>query len=203
MKGILFFDVETNGLPNFKLPPDDPSQPHIVQIAAILSSAYGEVIGQFKTLIRPDGWEISDELVEIHGINTEMCADFGVSIRTALKAVFDFKKRSICAVAHNVSFDRFLLRSEAERQGMTEWLDADSFEWECTIEMTRPICQLPPTPRMIRAGFDGFKSPKLIEAHQHLFCEGFDKAHDAMADVMACKRIYFECQRLLAEKEQQ
>ena len=62
--------------------------------------------------------------------------------------------------------------------------------------MTTPICKMPPTPKMLAAGFDKFKMPKLIEAHQHLFGEGFDKAHDAMADVMACKRIYFECKRL-------
>ena len=35
----LFFDTETTGLPKYKLPIDDPAQPMIVQLAAIMSDA--------------------------------------------------------------------------------------------------------------------------------------------------------------------
>jgi DNA polymerase III epsilon subunit-like protein len=42
----------------------------------------------------------------------------------------------------------------------------------------------------------GYKWPKLMELHQKLFNEGFDGAHDAMNDVLACGRSFFELQRL-------
>ena len=37
----LFFDTETTGFPNEKIPYNHPSQPHIVQIAAVLDDDKG------------------------------------------------------------------------------------------------------------------------------------------------------------------
>lgn len=34
MSLVYFFDTETTGLPQFKLPSNDPSQPHLVDLAA-------------------------------------------------------------------------------------------------------------------------------------------------------------------------
>ncbi len=38
----------------------------------------------------------------------------------------------------------------------------------------------------------GYKWPKLEELHNFLFKEGFDGAHDALNDVMATSKCYFE-----------
>lgn len=45
-------------------------------------------------------------------------------------------------------------------------------------------CQIP--------GAHGFKWPKLEELHEKLFGCAFDGAHDAMNDVMATAKCYFE-----------
>ena len=45
-------------------------------------------------------------------------------------------------------------------------------------------CQLP--------GRYGFKWPTLQELHSTLFNESFDGAHDALSDVRACARCFFE-----------
>lgn len=42
----------------------------------------------------------------------------------------------------------------------------------------------------------GFNGPILQELHNHLFNEDFDGAHDALADVKATARCFFELKRL-------
>ena len=37
-----------------------------------------------------------------------------------------------------------------------------------------------------------YKNPSLTQLHMHLFGEKFDDAHDALADVVACARCFFE-----------
>ena len=69
------FDTETTGLPQFKLPSDHPSQPHLVDIAALLYNEVGELMESFEAIIRPDGWTIPDEAARVHGITTEMAMD--------------------------------------------------------------------------------------------------------------------------------
>lgn len=72
---------------------------------------------------------------------------------------------------------------------------------ECAIELVTPMCKMPPTERMIAAGRgDQFKNPKLVEAHQFLFGEGFDGAHSALADARATKRVWFEAKRRIVEE---
>jgi hypothetical protein len=47
------------------------------------------------------------------------------------------------------------------------------------------ICKLP-------SKYPGeYKWPRLIEAYRHAFGKDFTGAHDALADVRACKEIYF------------
>ena len=42
----------------------------------------------------------------------------------------------------------------------------------------------------------GFKWPKLEELYQVLFGKQMENAHDALADVMACKECFFELIKL-------
>ena len=49
---------------------------------------------------------------------------------------------------------------------------------------------------MRAAGFNKPKSPKLEECIEHFFGEKLSGAHDAMVDVGACKRVYFNLKAL-------
>ncbi|MGB5134457.1 MAG: hypothetical protein WBN89_04710 [Prochlorococcaceae cyanobacterium] len=49
------------------------------------------------------------------------------------------------------------------------------------------LCQLP--------GRYGYKWPRLNELHRHLFGRGMGAAHNALVDVQACARCFFELQR--------
>ena len=54
---------------------------------------------------------------------------------------------------------------------------------------TTEFCQLP-------GRYKNYKWPKLEELHRILFKEEFDGAHDAMGDVKAMVRCFFELDRL-------
>lgn len=51
----LFFDTETTGLPNFKIPFNHESQPHICQLAAILTDQNGKIKSELNAIIKPEG----------------------------------------------------------------------------------------------------------------------------------------------------
>lgn len=89
-------------------------------------------------------------------------------------------------VAHNKSFDMFLIRIALRRYGLlTDDMDAwwKALPTFCTMKATTNLCALP-------GKRGGFKWPKLIEAYRHAFGEDFSGQHDAMADVKACARLH-------------
>ena len=61
---------------------------------------------------------------------------------------------------------------------------------------SRDIVKLPPTKKMIAAGFNSFKSPKLEEAYQFFYGKKPEKSHDAMADVESTQAIFLKLMEL-------
>jgi DNA polymerase-3 subunit epsilon len=180
----IVFDTETTGKANFKRPADDPSQPRIVQLGAILYDEEKRVVAEMNLLVKPDGWAIPKEASDIHGITTERAERYGLPIKTVIMLFIVLCRRAQLSVAHNRPFDKLMVEAELIRLGFTKELE----EWRamagfCTMEATTPILRLP--------GPYGFKWPKLQEAYVHFFGEEFDGAHDAMADVRACGRVYY------------
>ena len=75
----LFYDIETNGMPDWKVPSDSEHQPHIVQIGALLVDRdTKEIVQSLNLIVRPDGWEITKELSDIHGITHEHALEVGL-----------------------------------------------------------------------------------------------------------------------------
>ena len=60
----------------------------------------------------------------------------------------------------------------------------------CTMKAALPIINLPPSEKMLAAGFNRPKQPRLSECIQHFFGQEMDGAHDAINDVRACARVY-------------
>jgi DNA polymerase-3 subunit epsilon len=180
MSLILFYDTETTGLPLFKEPSEHPGQPHIVQLAAALvDENTRKIIQSIDLIIKPDGYEIPEEMTAIHGIDTAFASAYGVSFIHAMSVflhLWDGQKR----VAYNESFDARIVRIAQHRLGVSE---KNLDEWklapaECCMKMANQHTKLG-------------KFPKLIEAYRHFFGEDFDNAHSAMADVKACIAVYF------------
>lgn len=62
---------------------------------------------------------------------------------------------------------------------------------ECTARLATPICALPPTEKMKAVGRFHHKTPNLGEAYRHFTGKELVNAHSAMADVLACRDVYF------------
>lgn len=173
-----FADTETS----------DPVNQRIVQLAAVLCDEQGQEVDVLNTLIKPDGWEICERFVGIHGITTDMCQQQGIPMVEALYKFTTFIKRSKKTICHNFKFDSARIDMELKLYGFHEdaliLSQTPSF---CTMVNLTNVCCIP-NPN----GRAGYKWPKLKEAHKHFFGIEFDKQHDALADVRACKRIYFE-----------
>lgn len=191
----LFFDNETSNLPNWREPSDHPSQPHLLQLACILAEEDGTEIETFSTLVKPyPGCIIGEEAFAAHGITIRKATEEGMDGKEAAERFFAMMFKAERAIGHNVTFDIRIMRIHAAC--------AVGFKWDCpvpyvcTMRSASPIINLPPTPKMIAAGFNKPKAPNLGECMKHFFNEDLEGAHDALVDVRACKRVFHAIQDL-------
>lgn len=222
MDGILFYDVETTGVIDRRMLLEDSGAPRVWQLAALLTDQVGRELSQFSTLIEPDGWtiptddEFFEKMARSHGYESvaelqAACERYGESGATALCRLQSMADRASTNVAHNRGFDGRMVRIECLRHNVgypfadvepVVYVNPKTKEpvggksgktWMkfCTMLVSRPICEIP-----YPSGRGGYKWPKLEEAYRHFFDEELVGAHDAMVDVRACKRIYFELRRL-------
>jgi DNA polymerase III epsilon subunit-like protein len=89
-------------------------------------------------------------------------------------------------VAHNMSYDFNVVGSEFLRFELKSKNKPKKF---CTKEIGTNFCK-------IKGKYGKYKWPTLTELHEKLFNEGFEGAHDALADVEACGRCFFELKKL-------
>lgn len=177
----LFFDTETTGLP----PGGD--RVHMCQLAWILQSDGGKNHGHGNFIIKPDGWTIPNEVAQIHGITTERALAEGTPVGEVLSIFVACCYLPVWLVAHNMQFDRSILQAEFARLG---WEDALHGKGAfCTMQSSVDLCGL-----KRRDGKP--KWPKLEELHRHLFGCGFEGAHDALNDIKATAKCFWELRRL-------
>jgi len=201
---ILFFDTETTGLFTSSLSVDDPSQPYLVQLAAQLCNDSGRVVAGFSLIIDPNlssnvDVNIPGAASNVHGITNEIATKFGVSANDAITIFARFYQAADLLCAHNIAFDKGIVEVAIARRYNKIWpLRKPLF---CTMLAASKILDLPPTERMLAAGFDKPKPPKLSECVRHFFNEDLDDAHDAMADVVACRRVYFHIKEIIGQHD--
>lgn len=200
MTKILAFDTETTGLPDMQISPGDPAQPWPVQIAAIMADENGVHQHAINFLVNP-GVPITPGALATHGITQPRVEKFGVKPLTAVTVLFALVARADVIVGHNLDFDINIINLAKLRLGIHHETDLfDGKEHFCTQKKTAHYIKLPPTERMVQAGFHNMpKSPTLAEAHQYFLGEAIPNAHDAMADTAAALRIYFQVKRMYAE----
>lgn len=184
----LFFDTETTGVPkNYSAPASEVDNwPRVIQLAYQVYDENEALVKECCQLIKPDGWEIPAEKFWIdNGYTTEKSLSEGVPLLSVLQEFVNDRAATAYHIAHNISFDSKILRAEMIRANIDIEFTGKKV---CTMQAGTSHCAIPST--------RGFKWPKLIELHNKLFNEGFEGAHDALADVKACARCFFEMKRL-------
>ena len=184
----LFFDTETSGLPKDRdAPPSDVDKwPHAVQVGWILCKPDGSVEEERDYIVKPDGWTVSDSAAKVHGITTERALAEGVPVAPVLGEFAVAVQRADTVVAHNLEFDRKVMKAELIRAGIST--GGVRPKLVCTMTQSTDFCAIP--------GKYGNKWPTLEELHQHLFEEPVSGAHSALADTQACMRCFFRLREL-------
>ena len=189
---VLFFDTETDGLPvndAISAKMDPQNWPHIVQLAWLETDDEGNILSSGSKIVRPEGFVIPEEATAIHGITQEYALREGEPLKKVMRKFKQLLGRTYMNVAHNLWFDANVLAAEFKRCHV----DDDNFLYSagyCTMQGTTDLCKLP---------FESdnhpdcmYKWPKLTELHEFLFGHSFDGAHDALNDVKATARCFWE-----------
>lgn len=178
----LFFDTETTGLVDFKLPAGVPAQPHLVSLAAVMVGEGGEELQSVRLVCKPDTYVSSPEALAVNGITREFAERFGVPRLTVLSCFSWLARAADALVAYNLDYERVVLEGEYLRAGKSSPFDGK--RELCEMKRMTEVCKIP-SPR----GF-GFKWPSLAESHRRATGEGVVNAHDAMSDVRALIRVH-------------
>lgn len=187
----LFFDTETNGLPkNYKATMyDTKNWNRVIQLAWAFYDEDKKLVDKQVDLIKPTDWTIPYEKFWIdNGYTTELNIEKGILLEEVFKKFMPYLQKCKYIVAHNMSFDYNILGCEMIRLGLKSKNKPIKL---CTKEASTNFCAIP-NPNYTCS----FKWPKLEELHNKLFKKGFDGAHDAMNDVMALQKCFFELVKL-------
>ncbi len=166
----LILDTETTALVSNSLL-DQKYQPRIIEFYGCLVDDDGELIRELEFFVDP-GMPIPAEVTKITGIKPEDLKG-AQPWRAHAPEVKALIEEAHIVVAHNLSYDSFVIGSEMQRLGR-------EVSWPfgvCTVESTEHL--------------KGHRL-KLSDLHELLFGEPFTGAHRARVDVAALKRCYFE-----------
>ena len=180
----LIFDTETTGFARFNDSWEHSSQPHIVQIAAKLVENE-KTYAAFQAIVSGDV-PSSAGAFTTHMITESLRNRVGITPGDAARIFSVLLERANRLVAHNMKFDLILIGALFRRRGFdtTRLTEIPKF---CTMLALTPVMKLP-------GSRGGYKWPKLEEAYKaYIDPAGFSGAHDAMADTIACQKLFEIC----------
>lgn len=182
------YDTETTGLLDWKSPSGSDSQPHIVQLAALLvDNTTRKTVASMDVIIKPNGWVIPEEVSAIHGITTAHALAVGIPEQEAIAMLLELRADHE-RVAYNKTFDQRIVRIALKRffddEDIEKWAVKD--DHHCSMRMAREVM--------------GGKQPKLIDAYQALCGKELIDAHTALADAQASADVYFAALDHLSKK---
>jgi DNA polymerase III epsilon subunit-like protein len=188
---IAFGDTETTGFINKTVDHNHPLQVKVVQLGFIVLDTKNpdhwdlhspNYMGdEHEIIVKPEGWTVPEQAAAIHGFTTEKALALGKPRAEAFAPFNEHTADVDLFVYHNAAYDDPVLRIEVRRGDIRY----DPKRVFCTMEATTNICKLP-------GRFGKYKWPKMVEAYKHFFGCEFDGAHNAMADVRACRDVFLK-----------
>lgn len=189
----LIFDTETTGFPRRSLSKDSYLQPHLVELSLLLARGE-EVVDSLSTIVSCPV-EIPQAASRVHGVTKAKTIEKGISSSDVLGIFHTFLQKADRLVAHNIKFDLFIMEILYARERLSPTM-MNSVQRVCTMlsaskEMSKPEAE---------GGFGQSKWPKLQEAYQRFVSEeGFEGAHRAEADTIACHKVLVALEKKGAE----
>jgi len=191
---VLLLDTETNGLPlnRFAPPSHFDAYPAILQLSWGIYTITGRTIATVKT--RDIGLALDPTIpwnagaAAVHGIS-EVEARHGTAPEVALTELREALRSVDVVAAHNLSFDKPVLRAAAYRVGIRDlWPPAPSGVKEfCTMRETRDLLRIPSPSVQKESDITKFKLPSLNELYGFLYSHRYDisgaSLHSARSDV--------------------
>ena len=173
---ILFFDTETSGFRN---------SDWICQLGWTLETRQHVYATECFTIYN-EGREMPPEPASIHGI-TNAISSLGFNEDNVFTIFSQSLKKAELVVCHNYAYDARMLRNNLSNHPlMVAYSELfESIPHICTMKATTEYCRL-------KKSNGQPKWPKLEELYQHLFNEEFPNAHNALADVNATRRCFWE-----------
>lgn len=187
----IFFDTECNGLPKYyNIDVCITSNwPRLIQLAWIVTDEAGNIVKRQNYVIKPNGFVINDKIAVLTSINTARAQREGVELVNALSEFMADIEEAQFVIGHNIDFDMHIVGCELFRENMNynKLMTKPSI---CTMQKSTNFCAIPSN-----GNHAGYKWPKLEELHMKLFGTTFFGAHDALADVEATRKCYFELKK--------
>lgn len=191
----LFFDTETTGFANFGEPGYSPKQPNLVQLGALLVDLETrEDVMALDVIVTPNGqFTIPEAASNVHRITTAKAEKVGMLLEHAVLPFRDMLAAADFVVAHNTKFDKLVMERASAMVDIGFDIDVQDLwlpknQFLCTMLKSTPIVKKP-SKRQTHANH--FAWPKLFEALKFFTGEDLPNAHNAMVDVIACKKIFF------------
>lgn len=181
---VLFFDTETTGIPerSWEWHTDYAKYPHVVQLAWIHGCKVESHI------IRPDGWEIPEDAIKVHGITMERAMNEGEPFAAVVDRFIQDCHDAGLICGHNIHFDTGIIKANILRELGREYYDANDVE--SALYKGKRIDTMRPTMKWVDARMANgrLKFPNLSELYAHCFPGETFPAHDALEDVKAVAR---------------
>lgn len=178
MRAIIFDTETTDLISNSGLPLD--KMPHTIELYACLlekgDDDSWEQVDEIDLLFKPP-YPITAEITKITSITDEMVKDCP-KIGDRFDKIVEFFAQGDMVVAHNLTYDKQVLKNEAERLKRIIQLPVIEV---CTVEVSEPLFG---------------RRMNLNDLHEALFGERFESAHRAKNDVQATSRVFQQLWRM-------
>jgi DNA polymerase-3 subunit epsilon len=179
---LLFIDTETSGLPlNWNLPyGDNDNWPHALQISWLIYDAQRQLVKQQDHYIKSEGIAITPAAGEIHGLTHDFLAINGKPHnQVMLLLANDLLQYQPMVIGHFMRLDYYVLSAGFYRSGIDNPLN--KLPVFCTMVATTQLVHRPLMRHL-----------RLEELYYMLFKTELQNQHNALDDVQATVRCFFE-----------